>query len=143
MLGQKIDAKTSLWLFTCLISGLFLSPMIVGGASRDWPSRLTVALVVTLAAAILGSVVKNPQFALCCSVLLTWPAFGYALLLFLLRGIATESQVSQTAIPLVSILAFATTMMLLSPAVTMLVGKFAGPKPSPVAALAARVKMEA
>ena len=143
MLGQKIDAKTSLWLFTCLVTGLFLSPMIVGGAGRDWASRLTVALTVTLAAGILGAVVKNSQFALCCSVLLTWPAFGYALLLFVLKGLAAEGQVSQTAVPLVSILAFATTMMLLSPPVTMLVGKFSGPKTNAAADLAARVKLEA
>ena len=143
MLGQKIDLKTSLWLFTCLITGLFLSPMIVGGAARDLASRMTVALTVTLAAAILGAVVKSKEFALCCSVLLTWPAFGYALLMFLLRNLASEDQVSKSAVPLLSIVAFATLMMLLSPPVTMLVGKFAGPKTGPVADLAARVKMEA
>lgn len=143
MLGQKIDVKTSLWLFTCLVTGLFFAPMIVGGASRDWSSRLTVALTVTLAASILGVVVKSQPFALCCSAFLTWPALGYALLMFLLRGMSNEGAVSQTAVPVVNIVTFAATMMLLAMPVTFAVLKFSAPKASAASDLAARVKLEA
>jgi hypothetical protein len=144
MLAQKIDAKTSLWLFTCLVTGFILAPMIVGGAGKDWLSRLTVLLSVALASGILGVVVKSKEFALCCSVMLTWPAFGYALLVVLLRAIAPDGGASHTSASIVKVIAFAAVMLLLAPAVTLGVRTFAGPKQdTALADLAARVKLEA
>jgi len=121
-LGQKIDGKTSLWLFTCLVSGLFLAPMIVGGANQDWFNRLTVVLCVALAAAILGAVVKQLSFALCCSVLLTWPAFGYALLAFGLRRLASAD--AAAGVSPVSVLFFAGVLVALSPSVVYLMAQW-------------------
>jgi len=144
MWAQKIDAKTSLWLFTCLVTGFVLSPMIVGGASKDWVSRLTVVASVALASAILGAVVKMKEFALCCSVMLTWPAFGYALLVVLLRAIAPDGGASHTQASVLQVIAFAAVMMLMGPAVTLGVRAVAGPRESTALAdLSARVKLEA
>lgn len=143
MLSQKIDAKTSLWLFTCLVTGFILAPMIVGGASKDWTSRLTVVLSVSLAAAILGVVVKSKEFALLCAVMLTWPALGYALLVVLLRAIAPDGGASHVNTSVAKVIAFAAVMLLLAPAVTLGVRTVAGPKQDALEDLAARVKLEA
>jgi predicted neutral ceramidase superfamily lipid hydrolase len=144
MLSQKVDAKTSLWMFTCLVVGFVLAPMIVGGASKDWLSRLTVVAAVALASAILGAVVKSREFAVMCSVMLTWPALGYSLLVLVLRAVAPDGGASHTSASIVKVLLFAVVMMLLAPAVTMGVRMVAGPRDdSALAELAARVKLEA
>ena len=144
MLSQKIDVKTSLWMFTCLVTGFILAPMIAGGAGKDWLSRLTVVASVALAAAILGTVVKSKEFALCCSVMLTWPALGYALLVLVLRTAAPDGGATYTSASIIRVIAFAAMMLLLAPAVTLGVRAVAGPKDDlALAGLAARVKLEA
>jgi hypothetical protein len=76
--------------------------------------------------------------------MLTWPAFGYALLVLALRAFAPDGGASHTSASIVKVLGFAGVMLVMAPAVTYAARLSAGPKESTALdELAARVKLEA
>jgi hypothetical protein len=123
MLGQKLDQKNSWWLFGCLVGGLVLSPMIVGGAAKEGAMKWLVVASVLFAAGIVGALAKERTMALCSAMLLTWPAFGHAILMTLFRNMSPVGNETEPSAP---ILLFAGVLMLLAPAITFLTSRFAG-----------------
>lgn len=124
MLGDKLDTKNSWWLFACLVGGLVLAPMIVGGAAKEGSMKWLPAASVLFAAGIVGALAKERILALCSSMMLTWPAFGYALLMTVLRGVTPTASETQ---PGASILIFAGVLMVIAPAITFLASRFSAP----------------
>ena len=132
-LNRKLDIRHSLWFGVTLLCGMIYAPIIVGGANKDLIAKGTVVACVLFGAGIMGAIVRESVLALVCSIFLTWPAFGYASLMGLLRSVTpVGKEAAQTAtVPVSSFVIFAGLMMLIAPASAYLACRFAGGQSPP------------